>query len=281
MHSFEPEREERERGGGGGGGYFLVANVPAIRDVYHVGGYASTTACPAATLRQKLHIRGRYHGGRRPSSYDSFHSPTVIPPSALDKPSIMKRYYRQRTTRWGVTARSPTIVTLHDTRFVECGMTVGLWRLSSLDGRRLSWYRPQICSPIQPQCSDTRSTSSSSDPATPDHWHGSHQGPVSWRPTTVKWRHFSQSNRHSTIGKRQTEYREVLPSSANVLSHLTSSFTDNGNASWYSVCRVPMVEWRLDCEVYRHLTVVGLHDTGPRVSISFPHRSMVNSIKES
>ena len=32
--------------------------------------------------------RGRYHGGRRPSSDDSFHSPTVIPPSALDKPSV-------------------------------------------------------------------------------------------------------------------------------------------------------------------------------------------------
>ena len=26
-------------------------------------------------------------------------SPTVIPPSALDKPSIMKRYHRRRTTR--------------------------------------------------------------------------------------------------------------------------------------------------------------------------------------
>ena len=42
---------------------------------------------------------GRYHGGRRPSSDDSFHSPTVIPPSTLDKPSIMKRYHRRRTTR--------------------------------------------------------------------------------------------------------------------------------------------------------------------------------------
>ena len=41
-------------------------------------------------------IWGRYHGGRRPSSDDSFHSPTVIPPSAVDKPSIMKR---RRTTR--------------------------------------------------------------------------------------------------------------------------------------------------------------------------------------
>ena len=60
---------------------------------------------------------------------------------------------------------------------------------------------------------------------------GTYQGSVSWRPTTVKRRQFSQSNRHSTIGTRQTEYHEVLPSSANVQSHLTSSFTDDGNAS--------------------------------------------------
>ena len=42
---------------------------------------------------------GRYHGGRRPSSDDSFHSPTVIPPSALHKPSIVKGYHRRRMTR--------------------------------------------------------------------------------------------------------------------------------------------------------------------------------------
>ena len=48
-----------------------------------------------------------------------------------------------------------------------------------------------------------------------------------------------------------------------VQSHLTSSFADNGMASWYSVCWVPIVEWQLDSENYRHLTVVGLHDTGP------------------
>ena len=76
-------------------------------------------------------------------------------------------------------------------------------------------------------------------------------------------RQFSQSNRHSTIGTRQTEHHEALPSSANVQSHLTSSFADGGNSSWYSVCHVPMVEWRLDCENCRHLTVVGLLDTGP------------------
>ena len=88
-------------------------------------------------------------------------------------------------------------------------------------------------------------------------------GPVSRRPTTVKWRQFSQSNRHSTIGTRQTQYHEALPSSANDEVRCDCTFTDDGNASWCLVCRVPMVEWRLDCENCRHLTVVGLHDTGP------------------
>ena len=41
----------------------------------------------------------------------------------------------------------------------------------------------------------------------------------------------SQSNRHSIIGTRQTEYHEVLPASANMQSHLTSSFANHGNAS--------------------------------------------------
>ena len=42
------------------------------------------------TLWSRKMTRGLYDGGRRPSSDDSFHSPTVTPPSALDKPSIMK-----------------------------------------------------------------------------------------------------------------------------------------------------------------------------------------------
>ena len=88
---------------------------------------------------RKRRTWGRYHGGRRPSSDASLHSPTVIPPSALDKPSITKPNDE-----------------------VRCDCT----------------------------------------------------------------------------------------------------FADDGNASWHSVCRVPMAEWRLDC---RHLTVVGLHDTGPWV----------------
>ena len=93
---------------------------------------------------------------------------------------------------------------------------------------------------------------------------------VSWRPTTVKWRQSSRSSRHSTIGTRQTEYHKALPSSANMQSHLTLSFADDGNALWYSVCCVPMVEWWLDCEDCRHLTVIGLHDTGPWPSLVLP-----------
>ena len=83
--------------------------------------------------------RGRYYGGRRPSSDDSLHSPTVIPPSALDKPSIMKRYHRRRTCSHTSSRRSPTMVTLHDTGFVECRWwndgwtvkTVVTWRSSA------------------------------------------------------------------------------------------------------------------------------------------------------
>ena len=91
------------------------------------------------------------------------------------------------------------------------------------------------------------------------------QRPVSWRPKTVKWRQFSQSNRHFTIGTQQTEYHEALTSSTNDEVRYDCTFADDGNTSSHSVCRVPMVEWRLDCINCRHLTVVGLNDTGPRV----------------
>ena len=53
-------------------------------------------------------------------------------------------------------------------------------------------------------------------------------GPVSWRPTTVKWRQFSQSNRHSPIGTRQTEYHEALPSSSNDEVRCDCTFADDG-----------------------------------------------------
>ena len=71
----------------------------------------------------------RYRGGRGPSSDDSFHSPTVNPLLALNKPSVMKRYHRRRTCSHTSPRRSTTMVTLHDTRFDECrwwndGLTV-------------------------------------------------------------------------------------------------------------------------------------------------------------
>ena len=62
------------------------------------------------------------------------------------------------------------------------------------------------------------------------------------------------------MGTRQTDYHEALLSSANDEVRCDCTFADDGNASWYLVCRVPMVEWRLDCENWRHLTVIGLHD---------------------
>ena len=57
------------------------------------------------------------------------------------------------------------------------------------------------------------------------------QGPGSWRPTIVEWRQFSQSNRHSTIGTRQTVYHEALPSSANDEVRCDCTIADDGNAS--------------------------------------------------
>ena len=84
-------------------------------------GHASTKGkCWSDFITRFWENKGRYHGGRRLSSDDSFHSPTVIPPSALDKLSTVKLYHRRRTTRRGVTTRSLTLVTLHDARFVEC-----------------------------------------------------------------------------------------------------------------------------------------------------------------
>ena len=68
------------------------------------------------TIRAVM-IWGRYHRGRQPSSDDN---PTVIPPLAHDKPSIVKLYHRRRTCSHTSPRRSPTMVTLHDTRFVEC-----------------------------------------------------------------------------------------------------------------------------------------------------------------
>ena len=43
-----------------------------------------------------------------------------FPHRHIDIPSIMKRYHRRRMCNHTSPRRSPTMVTLHDTRFVEC-----------------------------------------------------------------------------------------------------------------------------------------------------------------
>ena len=79
------------------------------------------TVCVSSRARAHvIQIRGRYHGDGPPSSDDSCHSPTVIPPSTIDKSSIMERYHRRRRCSHTSLRRSPTMVTLHVTRFVEC-----------------------------------------------------------------------------------------------------------------------------------------------------------------
>ena len=52
-------------------------------------------SCSVTIATQLIASWGTYHGGRRPSSDDSLHSSNVIPPSAFDKPSIMKHYHRR------------------------------------------------------------------------------------------------------------------------------------------------------------------------------------------
>ena len=47
-----------------------------------------------------------------------FTDKSVIPPSALDKPSIMKRYHRRQTCSHTSPRPSPTMVTLRVSRFV-------------------------------------------------------------------------------------------------------------------------------------------------------------------
>ena len=94
----------------------------------HCRRHGESGARSNSTLRSRW-SRGRYHGGRRPSSDDSFHCLTVTPPSALDKPSIMKLYHRRRTCSHISPRRSPTI---HDTRFVECRWWNDAWTVRTV-----------------------------------------------------------------------------------------------------------------------------------------------------
>ena len=87
---------------------------------------------------------------------------------------------------------------------------------------------------------------------------------VFYSPTVIPPSVPDKPSNNNNNNNRILKYHEALPSSANDEVRYDCTFVDDGNASWYWVCRVPMVEWRLDCENCRHLTVVGLHDTGPR-----------------
>ena len=102
------------------GHWILTPGQPVLALTLYLQAHGRVTSIVPSLSRRYDSTWGRYHGGRRPSSDDSFHSSTGIPPSALDKPSIMKHYHRRRTCRHTSPRRSPTMVALHDSRFVEC-----------------------------------------------------------------------------------------------------------------------------------------------------------------
>ena len=107
---------------------FFADNYLGHCDLQHI----DLTAFFRGAWLEGVDNRGRYHGGRRPSSDDSFHSPTVIPPSALDKPSIMKGCHRRRTCSHTSPRRSPTMVTFHATRFVVCRWWNDCWTVKTV-----------------------------------------------------------------------------------------------------------------------------------------------------
>ena len=86
--------------------HVIVAKNKQFGTFVGCDGFSSFGLVVRCTPRERQTWR-RYHRGRRPSSDDSFHCPTVIPPSALDKPSIMKRYHRRRTCSHTSPRRSP------------------------------------------------------------------------------------------------------------------------------------------------------------------------------
>ena len=100
---------------------------------------------------------------------DSFHSPTVILPSALDKPSIMKHYHRRWSCSHTSPCRSLATVTLHDTRFVECRCWNDGWTVKTV----VTWWSSVSMIPAPGhQRTNTAPTSPSTDPLLP----GAQQG---------------------------------------------------------------------------------------------------------
>ena len=64
--------------------------------------------------------RGRYHGGRRPSSDDSLHCPTVIPPWAFDKPFSLSNRHSTIGIRQTVFTAQPSFHHRHSTNHFHC-----------------------------------------------------------------------------------------------------------------------------------------------------------------
>ena len=72
---------------------------------------------------QELDTWSRYRGGRRPSSDNSLHSPTVIPPSALDKPC---KYHEELPSSANVQSHLTSSFADDGLLSADGGMTVGL-----------------------------------------------------------------------------------------------------------------------------------------------------------
>ena len=79
-----------------------------------------------------------------------FHSPTVIPPLAFNKPSVMNCYHCRRRCSHTSPRRSPMMVTLHDTWFVKCWWWNDSWTVKTVVTWRSS--ASMIPAPDHPLC---------------------------------------------------------------------------------------------------------------------------------
>ena len=95
-------------------------------------------------------------------------------------PSIMKRYHRRRTTRWVVTARSPTMVALHEAQFVKCRWWNDGWTVKTV----ITWR--SSASMIPAPGAETQPTSPRTDTIAPSNWQGS-QYRTNFKVTGMTW----------------------------------------------------------------------------------------------
>ena len=106
--------------------HLLTAAITMITNFFHVSAHVSvkqlaTDQYPSRTRGTELCITlGPVSWRPTTVKWRQFSQSNRHSTIGTRQTQYMKRYHRRRTTRWGVTARSPTMVTLHDTRFVEC-----------------------------------------------------------------------------------------------------------------------------------------------------------------